>query len=255
MLSLYWYVTKLAARRSLTSWPVALSFLVYWAVLLVASLLFGRLGLIGGLLIGLVAAACWSSYLELISQAVGGVRFRLTWDEFKHSFLKRFPDVLSVMFAFFLISLLTAPLMIGGHARQIGAIMGFAFAFFFNAVPELLYQGSSRSFALLVDSGRFVMEFPVAWFVPNVAFAALALWVDGSLSLMHPVEFLIGFGNLFSSTSTIESIFDGLPLWQKPIALLLVHFVMIFRGLLFSELSSGGGNARRRAFRAAMQRR
>jgi hypothetical protein len=255
MLSLYWYVAKLAVRRAITSWPVALSFLVYWAVLLLAAILFGPLGFVGGFLIGFVAAACWSSYLELISQAVNGSRFRVTWDEFKRSFLLRLWDVVSVMFAFFLISLVTAPLMIGEHARQMSAILGFAFAFFFNAVPELLYQGNSRSFSLLVESGRFVMEFPLAWFAPNVAFAALALWVDGSLSLAHPAEFLIAFGNLFSSTTTIQAIFLNLPLWQKPIALLLVHFVMVFRGVLFSELSSGGGNARRRAFRAAMQRR
>lgn len=254
MLSLYFTVAKLAARRAVTSWPVALSLLVYAAVLYVAALLLTPLGIVGGFALGFVVAACWSSYLELISQAVGGARFRITWDEFKRSFLARFWDVISVMFAFWLISLLTMPLMRGEHAQQMSAILGFAIAFFFNAVPELLYQGSSRSFALLFESARFVMQFPIAWFAPNVLFAALALWASGTLSLGHPAEFLIAFGSLFSSPTGVALLFARLALWQLPIALLFLHFAMIFRGVLFSELSSGGGNARRRAFQAAMRR-
>jgi hypothetical protein len=135
------------------------------------------------------------------------------------------------------------------------AILGFAIAFFFNAVPELLYQGSSRSFALLIESARFVMEHPVAWFAPNVLFVALALWATGGLSLRHPVEFLIAFGNLFSSPVQVGALVTRLPVWAWPLALWVVHFAMLFRGLLFKELQSGGGNARQRAFRAAMGRR
>jgi hypothetical protein len=254
MLSLYWNVTRLAARRAITSWPVALSLLVYAIVLFPIAVIVAPLGMIGGLLLSLAIAACWSSYLELISQAVAGSRFRFDWNEFKRSFMARFGDVISVMFAFWLLSLLTVPLMIGAHAQQMRAILGFAIAFFFNAVPELLYQGSSRSFALLLDSARFVMEHPVAWFAPNLLFAAVALWASGGLSLRHPAEFLIAFGNLFSSPGGVLSIFTALPLWGRPIALLALHFVMMFRGVLFGELGSGGGNARRRAFRASMGR-
>jgi hypothetical protein len=185
---------------------------------------------------------------------VAGSPFRLSWEELKRTFLARFGDVISVMFAFWLISLLTLPLMRGEHAVQINAIVGFAIAFFFNAVPELLYQGKSRSFALLLDSANFVMEHPVAWFAPNVLFAALALWASGSLSLRHPVEFLLAFGNLFSSPQGVATLLTRLPIWGWPLALLVLHFVMLFRGVLFAELESGGGNARRRAFRASMGR-
>lgn len=254
MPSLYWNVAKLAARRAVLSWPVALSLLVYAALLTVAAILVAPLGFVGGFLLYFVAAACWSSYLEFISQAVAGSRLRLDWAEFKQSFLARLWDVISVMFAFWLLSLLTMPLLIGSHATQLRAILGFAMAFFFNAVPELLYQGSTRSFALLLDSARFVMEHPVAWFAPNLAFAALALWASGSLSLSHPAEFLIAFGSLFSSPAGVFSIFRGLPLWAMPIALVALHFVMLFRGILFGELGRGAGNARQRAFRASLRR-
>jgi len=254
MLLLYWNVASLAARRAVMSWPVALSLVVYAVVLTIAAIVSAPLGILAGFVMYLVAAACWSSYLELISQAVAGARFRLSWDEFKRSFLARFGDVISVMFAFWLISLLTLPLMRGEHAVQINAILGFAIAFFFNAVPELLYQGKSRSFALLLDSANFVMEHPIAWFAPNVLFAALGLWASGGLSLQHPVAFLIAFGTLFSSPEGVAALLSRLPIWGWPLALLVVHFVMLFRGVLFGELESGGGNARRRAFRASMGR-
>jgi hypothetical protein len=44
-----------------------------------------------------------------------------------------------------------------------------------------------------------------------------------------------------------------LPLWSLPLVLAALHFVMVFRGVLFTELASGGGNARLRAFQAKMR--
>jgi hypothetical protein len=45
----------------------------------------------------------------------------------------------------------------------------------------------------------------------------------------------------------------AMPLWLKPLMLLYVHVVMIWRGLLFDELSSGI-SARQRAIRDAWGR-
>ncbi len=253
MALLYWKVLTEACRRLITSWPAALSLLVYPLLLFPASLLAAQLGIVGGFLIGFVVAACWSSYLELISQAVSGARFRLDFEEFKRTFGARFWDVISVMFAFWLISLVSGLLTQGSHGPALSGVIGFAIAFFFNVVPELLYQGNSRSFALLQDSARFVMEHPVAWFTPNLVFATLALWAGGALSVQHPVELLIVFGQTFSSPLAVAGLFARINPWFFPLALALVHFVMLFRGVLFRELSSGGGNARLRAFRASMR--
>lgn len=249
MLSLYRDVASRAARRAATSWPVALSLIVYAVILMVAGTLTSGLGIVGGFIMGFVLAACFSSYLHFLAQAVDGARIRLSWDEFKASFIARFYDVISVMFVFWILAMVTAPLLQGEHAAQLSAIMGFAIAFFFNAVPELLYQGRSRSLALLAESARFVTQNPVAWFAPNLLFALLALWAAGGLDLGHPVALLITLGQLFSSPTGVATIFLNLPLWYLPFELLALHFVMVFRGLLFDELSRGGGNARLRAFR------
>ena len=253
MLSLYRQVTVEAARRAIAAWPVALSLVVYAVVLVVAMIAFRPLGIVGGFLLGFVVAACWSSYLELISQAVAGAKVRIRWDDFKRTFLARFWDVISVMFAFWIISFVTTPLVRGPNGPATAAVIGFAMAFFFNAVPELLYQGNSRSFALLLDSARFMFRFPVVWLLPNILLAALGLFASGRLHVQHPAELLILFGNTFSSPTGIASIFTGLPYWALPIALFVLHYAMIFRGILYRELVSGGGNTRLRAFQAKMR--
>jgi hypothetical protein len=253
MLSLYRKVTVEAARRAVAAWPAALAFPIYAAILFAAAMAFGPLGIIGNLLIGLVMAACWSSYLELLSQAVAGAKIRIRWDDFKRTFLARFSDVISVMFAFWIISFVTTALTTGASGAAAAGVLGFAMAFFFNAVPELLYQGHSRSFALLLDSARFMFRFPVVWLLPNILFAALGLWGAGLLQrISHPAEALIVFGSMFS-IGGIAQIFLSIPRWSLPIALVALHYVMIFRGILYRELVSGGGNARLRAFQAKMR--
>jgi hypothetical protein len=43
------------------------------------------------------------------------------------------------------------------------------------------------------------------------------------------------------------------PLWMLPLMLLFIHWAMVFRGMLFHELSSGI-SARQRAIRDAWRR-
>jgi hypothetical protein len=253
MLSLYRQVTLEAARRAVTAWPAALALPIYAVLLVAAAVVCAPLGIIGGFLIGLVVAACWSSYLDLISQAVAGSKIRVRWDDFKRTFLAHFWDVISVMFAFWIISFVTTPLTKGPTGPAAAGVLGFAMAFFFNAVPELLYQGHSRSFSLLMDSARFMFRFPVVWLLPNIVFAAVALWAAGLLQqISQPAEGLIAFGSMFSLAG-IARVFLGIPRWSLPIALAALHYVVIFRGILFRELVSGGGNTRLRAFQAKMR--
>jgi hypothetical protein len=256
MFSLYRKVSVTAARNAIRAWPAALSLVVYALLLFLANLVFAPMGMVGGMLLGLVAAACCSSYLELISQAVAGAKVHVRWDELKRTFGARFWDVISVMFAFFIIGLLTNWQRTGPYGPAVSAILGIAMAFFFNPVPELLYQGTSRSFSLLIDSGRFMLAHPVVWLLPNLVFAALVLGAGGGLRFDRPAELLIAFGNTFSSPMGVASLFAGLPLLALPVALFGLHYVMIFRGVLFKELTSGGGagNARLRAFQAHMRR-
>ena len=257
MFSLYGKVAAEAARNAARAWPVALSLVAYALILALAGRIAAPRGMPGILIIILVAAACWSSYLELIAQAVAGSKIRVSWDEFKRTFGARFWDVISVMFAVFVIGYLTTSLSVGAgrNGVAVSAIFGIAMAFFFNAVPELLYQGRTRSFWLLMSSARFMLANPVVWLLPNLALAALALGASGRLQFHNPAELLIAFGNTFSSPIGVAGLFTGLPLWALPVALFVLHYAMVFRGILFRELTSGtGGNARLRAFQATLRR-
>jgi hypothetical protein len=247
-------VAATAGSRAARAWPAALSLVIYAAILYAAAWFLIPLGLIGGLLLSLVAAACWSSYLTLISQAVVGSKIRLSWTDFKATFGVHFWDVVSVMFAFWVIGFLAASLLGGPNGPGLAAILAVATAFFFNVVPELLYQGRSRSFALLMDSGRFMVAHPVVWMLPNLVFATVILGVTGQLQVARPAELLLVFGGFFSSPATAALLVAQLPPWAFPLVLAGIHYAMVFRGILFSELDRGADNPRLRAFRAQLRR-
>jgi hypothetical protein len=223
---------------------------VYAVILLAAARTLMPLGLLGGLILSLVAAACASGYLHLLSQAVSGSR--LSFADFKRGFGALFWDVVSVMFALWVISLGVSVLAggAGPNAPAVQAIVGLAMAFFLNPVPELLYLGRTRSFALLMQSGRFVMAHPLAWFAPNLVFALCALAPTGQLAFNHPGELLLLFSRIFS-VAGLPMIFGRVPELAWPVLLLFVHYVMVFRGLLFQEL--GSSNPRLRAWREQLR--
>src|SRR5688572_7545827 len=105
MFVLYGRVAAEAGRRLIQTWQALLVLPLYPLILFLALKLTGAAGILGSLLMGLIIAACWSSYLELISQAVSGSRFRLDFEELKRSFAAHFWDVISVLFVFWLIEL------------------------------------------------------------------------------------------------------------------------------------------------------
>jgi hypothetical protein len=247
MLALYRQTLALAVRRAVRAWPVAFSVIVYAAILYGAGILLSPLGFLGGLLLYFVFAACLSSYLHLLSQAVSGSK--VSFGDMKQGFQARLWDVVSVLFAFWILGFLVRFVVgaAGPNGDAVAAIIGLAMAFFFNPVPELLYLGHSRSFALLGDAARFVLANPVAWFLPNLVLAAILLAPTGMLAVSRPGELLLVFQLLFSQGGVLV-LFGRTPTWALPALLLFLHFAMIFRGLLYQELSSG--NPRMRAFRA-----
>ena len=239
MLRLYRDTAALAFLRAVKAWPVAFSLVVYAVIMIAAIVLTRPLGIIGGFAQGLVAAACASGYLQLLSQAVQGHPVKL--EDLTKGFRARFWDVISVMFALWIIGFVVSMLVNGAgptNGPAIAAMVGLAMAFFLNPVPELLYLGQSRSFDLLLQSARFVLANPVAWFLPNLILVPLVLGPAGWLSVSQPGELLLVFSRVFSLEGVV-GLFASLPLWSAPLLLLFVHYLMVFRGLLFQGLSSG----------------
>ena len=247
MLALYKDVAVLAAQRAARAWPVAFSLLFFGAVMIVAGILVRPLGMVGGFVLGLVAAACASGYLYFLSQAVKGLKPRLA--ELGSSFGALFWDVVSVMFALFIIGFLVTAVVrsAGSNGDAIDAMVGLAMAFFLNPLPEMIYLERARSFELLLQSARFMLAHPLVWFLPSLLFALALLAPAGQLAVGHPGEILLVLANFFSPGG-VASAFGRLPLWSWPIVLLGLHFMMVFRGVLFDSLRSG--SARRREWQA-----
>jgi hypothetical protein len=246
MIRLYGETAVLAVRRGLRAWPVMFSLVLYAAIFMVVGELVGPLGMIGGFILGLVAAACFSSYIHLISQVVAGSK--VTFNELRQSFGARFWDVVSVLFAFWVIELaitqVVAPAA-GPKGPIVVALMGLAMAVFFNPVPELLYQGESRSFQLLMESGRFISRHGLEWLLPNVLFAAALL---APLGMLHGPAGMVVLNMSSLSPNNggmgLYALFARAPLYLQIPMLLFVHFVMVFRGLLFGALVRGGARPR-----------
>lgn len=244
ILKLYAASGATAARYAVRAWPIAFSLIAYAIIVMVVSSLVEPLGMVGGLVLGVVTAGCFSSYVQLISQAVMGSRVKLS--DFAGSFRPRFWDVVSVLFAFWVIDFVVQQVLAraaGERAPIVSALVGLAMSVFFNPVPELLYQGQSRSFHLLSEAARFISRFGLEWLVPNVLFAAVLLAPFGLLRAPAG-QVVLAIASILAPHSEgrgLLSVFTQAPLWLKLPMLLFVHWVMIFRGLLFDGLTHGGG--------------
>lgn len=240
MLKLYARLAANSVRLALRGWPAAVALLVYAVAFLQAASLLGGRGIVGRFLVGIVMTFLISSYLHLLALAVVGRPIRFT--DIRESFGARFWDVLSVMFAFWIIDWVLASLTAGAGERGqiVMVLVGLAMAVFFNPVPELLYlgQGRVRSFALLGASGQFISAHWPEWLGPNVLIAIAILGPTGLMQGGPLAARILDLQGLFSVGGLVLTVLR-IPLWLAPIMLIFITWAMVFRGLLFVELATG----------------
>lgn len=215
-----------AARLTAANWPVLGSIFVYWALLTGATMVLGVLGvfqgplaLVGGLALNVLRAACFASFLYLVEMMVR--TSRVTLDDFRRSFGVYLGDVIGVMFVFWIISMLTTPLLAGIPQGWLYlALLQIVLFIVFNAVPELICLGHHSSLALLSESYQFIVANWIEWF-PATLFAA---------ALMYGLLSLPGIA--------------AVPFLQDALLYLLLYFAMVLRGLLFLELYNSSYRSR-----------
>lgn len=192
-----------------------------WSLLLLAGMLVGGAGMVGGMVVGLVMDAVLSSYLYFVGEIVSESKARFS--ELKGSFLAYFWSVLGVAFVIFVVQLLLGMLLAGSSQSAVVFLLVYAGAFVLcNATPEVIYQkGTNGGVATIQQSIRFIHENWVEWFIPIILLAGLNYLVISGLMLlgMHPYLLAIPAGAL-------------------------VHFMMVFRGYLFRELDGSGHRQR-----------
>jgi len=93
------------------------------------------------------------------------------------------------------------------------------------------------SFGTLIESGRFISAHWIEWLAPNALIAAALLAPSGVLHHQPLAERLLAFQQFFSLGGLAATILTY-PRWLIPLVLLFVNWAMVFRGLLFDELTS-----------------
>lgn len=203
--------------------------IAYGFVLSAAALLLAPLGFIGGLLLGVVLAACASSALYLIENVVR--MSKATLQDFTRGFTVYIWDILTLAFIFWIPMRLLAQF---AFTTPNGPLLYFAVQILlyviFNAVPELIYQGRVSGLALLSASYQFIVENWIEWLLPNLLVGIVGYLLRNLVyQLVAPLPFFLQY-------FIVEAGFG-----------LFLTFLMIFRGLLFAELN--GTTRRSRVYR------
>ena len=203
--------------------------IAYGVLLSVAAMLVAPLGIIGGIVMGVVLAACASSGLYLIDNVVRMGKASL--QDFARGFSVYIWDILTIAFIFWIpIRLLaqfayTTP---NGPLLYLG--VQILLYVIFNAVPELIYQGRVSGLALLSASYQFIVENWIEWLLPNLLVGVAGYLLRNLVyQLVTPLPFFLQY-------FLVEAAFG-----------LFLTFLMIFRGLLFAELN--GTTRRSRIYR------
>jgi hypothetical protein len=211
------------------NWGIIFAPIAYGVLLSVAAMLVAPLGIVGGIVMGVVMAACASSGLYLIENVVRIGKTSL--QDFTRGFSVYLLDILTIAFIFWIPMRLLAQFAFttpNGPLLYLG--VQILLYVIFNPVPELIYQSRVSGLALLSASYQFIVENWIEWLLPNLL-VGLAGYLLRNLvyQLVAPMPFFLQY-------FLVEAAFG-----------LFLTFLMIFRGLLFSELN--GTTRRSRVYR------
>jgi hypothetical protein len=240
MLKLYARLAGKAIRLALRGWPAAVVLPLYAALLQIAGGLLGSIGagVVGRLLLRVLIAFLASSYLTLLSLAVAGRK--IGFADFRDSFLAHFWDVISVLAATWIIQFVVSRVTqdLGDRGTIIFILVDLTMVVFFNPVPEMIYlgQGQNRWFGLLMEAGRFITAHWPEWLAPSVVMAAVLLAPTGLIQHGPVALRLLALQSLFSLDGLTATL-NQIPLLLKPLMLIFLNWAMVFRGLLFTELT------------------
>lgn len=210
--------------------------------------------LITGFILGFAQAAAIGWYLSLVAIAVEGKR-RVRFSDLAATFGQGMWDVISVLFVFWIASMLLGPL---GPMVTLAATAAATVAF--NPAPEMLYQERSRSLELLGDAARFMQNNWPEWLGAHVLIGLLAAGLlylaQGHVGASEVISILQLFGPFFAFV-TVGAMFlgqltDPMGLAAGVGLLALVQFTMCFRGALYARLRRS--SRRSRAWQSRMDR-
>lgn len=211
------------------------------------------LGFLGGFLVYLAVAACLSSFLAVIGEAIAHQRVSVAG--LGQTFGRYLWSIVSVVFIFFIIRLLLQMILSANPEMLWFAVAVNAGIFLlFNAVPELIYQGTRDGLGLLEDAVQFLRDNTLEWLVP-LALMLLPFFALNTATGLRAMATLEPATALFWTIAAIQSWLPGdgqaQRLFATGLASLVLAWAMLFRGLLFRSLWRSG--RRQRIFEARMR--
>jgi hypothetical protein len=222
ILQITWWLYSTALIRSLEcvrkNWVVSFAPLAYGIILSGAGMILWRLGIIGGILMGLIMQACVSSGLHLLGNMVNTGKAGL--DDFVKGFTVYLWELLGIAFILWIPLRIAATVLSGvTNGALIYFMIQIALYVFLNPIPELIYQSRTSGLELLSASYNFIIENWIEWFIPNIVLTVLGYFL---LNLLGSL--------LFGMPALVQSFLRLFGLG------LCLTYVMVFRGFLFAEL-------------------
>jgi len=247
-LSLYAHVLARAGGAAVRNWRLALVTPVYLLIMNLVAQVAAPLGSqLGGLVLGLVQAACFSLWLHLLDEAVrdGG---RVLWRDFRTGFGAYFWQVIRVLFVFWIANMVIRPMISSGNGAVLFFVLKLAVAVALNAVPELLYVDREDGFSALGGSVRFIQQNWIEWLVPVVAGGWVLVILDpwfwiGAISpsdLGSWATVLNPLNQVQIVAMRLSAVQTGMPKLVAAglLSVLVFYYLMLVRGFLYRALSS-----------------
>jgi hypothetical protein len=209
------------------AWTLVLPVPLFWTWILLAGVSGFLGGMIGGILMALILDGLVSCYLYFTGEVVSMSRVRI--NELRRSIGAYFWSVVNLNFLLFIVNYLLDLLLRGNpNARYGYLLVHLLMAVLLNPAPEVIYiSGTYGGVATIQRSIAFIQANWIEWFVPNLAFGAIAYF---TLPLLMAPQLAI-----------VSSFLLGA----------LVHVAMVFRGHLFKALDGTSHRQRMYRYRAA----
>ena len=240
---MYGRCARQASQALMRNWPLIILSVLAYAAVLIAGRFLPAFGLAGRLVLGFFEVAVLTAYFSWLFDLSAARRlslsgfWRIDWSIFS--------SVISAAFIIWLIEQLAGMMLKGGALGLARAYFRLVLVVIFNALPEVLYLRRDENLSAFSRAAALCRDNPVEWYFPYLLILS-PLFLGG-------VEYLPFFLSQTQPLMPVLIVFTSLNrvLAQLPavaIGVVLVNWLMLFRGLLFQELE--GGNRRSRMFKA-----
>lgn len=241
----YLKCAKEASRALVKNWIIIPTAMALYLSVLILSGLIAPMGMAGGFVIGLISCISLSFYYSWIASSVRNEK--VEWKELFEFDYPLFSSIINVGFIFWIGFFLIEHLIQGLKIDWLLTILHLGVFIIFNPVVEIIYleRVAGGTYALS-EASEFAAANWIEWFVPIIILLApfLILSPESALLVLAVSDVLLPMFDIVSSLISLTSS----PLVVSALLIsLLGTWLMIFRGYLYRELSSG--TRRQRAFR------